>query len=51
MVGTRMLTNLCHDLELPALAVLGLGNGGFETVEGFLVEFLYDDIRHVSHHI
>lgn len=30
-----------HGLELLSLAVLGLGNGGFEALESFVIEFLY----------
>lgn len=37
---SRALSHLGHDLELLALAVLGLGNGGFQTLEGLVVEFL-----------
>jgi len=35
--------DLCDDLELLALGVFGLGNGGFETGEELLVEFACSD--------
>jgi hypothetical protein len=35
-----MITHLGNDLELLALAVLGLGDGGLETLESPSVEFL-----------
>jgi hypothetical protein len=35
-----MITHLGNDLELLALAILGLGDGGLETLEGPSVKFL-----------
>lgn len=45
-MGNLNGTDLGDNLELLALAVLGLGDGVLETVDGLLVEFLEVETRY-----